>query len=317
MPTFSRLGDALKAMYNKLAGKADPNLAAIAAAIDNIHRSAQGLVEVFQEHDALFTQLAEAHSAGRHKSTTDPKVIAVSDRYSKQLGLRPKALFTSIQQTAALIQADAKALDKSFLKVFGDLKTVDDVRVSHAYVFGYLTLADLTLTFYKRLLYMYMLGDSERPPAYIIKALQDDVERVIGFVQSLTTVRAPGRRTILTDLEAVQKGGNNVFINVDGQTLDQYAQAKDYLPQVAETLVQGFALNPSVWVINGLLALQRWRYERNVKMREWLVTKVAILEMELAGQTDSAEYQKKQQVLAAYTKMIATLDKKIADYENS
>jgi len=309
MLDFSGLGAALKAMYDKVTGKPAPNHAAIAAAIDNIHRATVATDEVYRSMTSLyFTTIIGRLPNG-------PLKQLLGD-FAKTQKVDPGVTLMVLANAISLIRADVDKLDRNFARVFGDLKTMDDLKVTHAYVFGYLTLAEKTAEYFARLVYLVPHRSDERPPAYILKALIDDTPAVAAFVKTLLEVRGQGRRTIMDDLTSITAGAKNFFLVADGKTLDDFASAKDYLPQVSQVLAQGISLNPAMWVVGALLALQRYKYERNVKMREWMVTRVALMELETAGMGDTAEYQKKRAILDAYTTMIAALDKKIAEYEN-
>lgn len=315
---FGALGESIGSMLDALSlkkTKSDPNHAAIVSAVDNVYRLTSDTHDTLTEYNSVLTKVFERLKNKDFKGQSSMKALEVATFTAKVLKTTEPKLLSQFITALDLIKRDMTLVEKNFTKIFGDLKSADDVKVSHAYVFGYLTMSTKTAEFINRLIYLIDIDGTERPPAYIPMALEQDAPAVAHFVD---LVIKRGRRTIMDDLDTTSKKGANLFIQVDGKPLSEYANARDFLPQVASTMVHGLTLNPVMWVVDGLLSLERTRYDRNVKTREWLVTKVSLLELEMSGK-DPADpnYRKKREILQAYTKLIAGYDKKIADYEQA
>jgi len=316
MNGFDKLGSALKALVAKVTGntrKTNPNHAAIASAIDNVGQAADDAITLYRDSEDTFTQVAELLKSGKMK-LSDPKIAQAYRDYLAGAQVNKSMFFKSLIKAMETISVDMAVLDTGFSKVFGDLKTADDLRVAHGYAFGYMTLAQKTVGFFNRFVFMINAEHGDRAPAYIPAAVAEDAHAVGAFVAMLD--RLGSHQSIVDDVIKIRKSGTDFLLQVDGKTLNEYAQPKDFLPKVSATLAQGLTLNPSMWVVDALLEHERAVYEKRVKMKEWMATKIAILEMDLAGISPSSpEYKQKQKVLTAYTKMITQLDQKIRAYE--
>jgi orotate phosphoribosyltransferase-like protein len=76
--------------------------------------------------------------------------------------------------------------------------------------------------------------------------------------------------------------------------------------------------NPFFFLGESWVILKNLRFQKNVREKEYLESHVALLKLEMDGMSpDSPEYQHHVKVINAYNEMIAKLDKRISEYENS
>lgn len=318
MFSFKALGDALRQGFAKLAAKkvsTNPNHTGIVSALDNIETSALNVLSLYANNIPVFSKLQDRLT--KSPSSDNRPLAKIVEKFAKAAKAPPMKPVEALQAAIETIAKDTEDLTTHFSEVFGDLKTLDDMRVSHGFVFGYMTLARRTVEFFQRMTYLVDANELERPPAYLIKTLERDAEVVGQFVGMLKLRTGSGTKTIMDDLKKLSRGTANMFMFSDGKTIDEFASGSDYMSTVTGPLTMGLSLNPVIWVIDALLERERTIHERDVKTREWLGSRVALLEMDLAGVDPmSAEYKKQKKIVATYTQMIAALDKKIAEYEN-
>jgi hypothetical protein len=122
----------------------------------------------------------------------------------------------------------------------------------------------------------------------------------------------------MSDIKAIRNNGTDVFMVVDGKSLDQYADEKDYSLMARVSLDQGLTLNPILIAGESWLVFQRLLYERRKNLRNWLEARAALIAMRKAGvDENSPEYQKLEKTHQAYLDMLAAIDKKLSNYENA
>lgn len=321
MSTFTRLGEMIKNLFSHQK-PTSMNNAVVVTAIENTRMAARGVLEELDkvQTKSILGRIAQAIKNRQFTQPMDKQVVDFYTQYVKHLSMPAKSkesggFLMSLVESLKVNMDDLALVDKNFRKIFGDLKTAEDFKVTHGYVLGYLHLTEMTADLFSDMIYLLNIGKQGNPPKYIAKRIADNLPVVAAFVDMMHNRRS--NVTILTEVDRIRKDGTDTFMMVDGRPMSEYTRESDYVPEVQDALIQGLSLNPIMWAGDGILTLQHWSHERRKYTREWMATKIALLNMDLEGKdTTSPEYQEKVKVLNAYTNMIAELDRKIARYEN-
>ena len=203
--------------------------------------------------------------------------------------------------------------------------TPEQIRISHTAYLGYLSSIN-TLIMYTTYM-ISIINDTTRIPGYRIKYIEDNLNTVVQLVNTITL--RGNSQNIITDVQEITKGGNTLVYN-DEVSTEVFAEAalaavtfiSSHWGTITAlgTLVYIAVVGPRniiLWFGESWAEWNRAVYERNKALREWMITKVALLRMQAEGMdTSSPEYIKLQQILTKYSEIIANYDKKIAEYEN-
>ncbi len=239
------------------------------------------------------------------------------------LGKRYEAILVlkSFGEAAKLLIGDHEKLRDNFAKVFNDGTSVgeislDQLKLSHAAMIGFLTLASEMADWFC-FFYAAVIGQPTevgREPGYRLKMLRETAAEVADFVND--TLSRGSSRDILSVVDSIRKTGDVGIYHKDAP-LDSYAASRDYAG--ASHLFGAFAiLQPILWVREYFTRRAHLKYKRNLAMRDWMITKTAVLRMDLAHvDPDSADYQHQLSILQKYSDLIANLDKQITNYEAS
>lgn len=258
--------------------------------------------------------------------------------YTKELAYLGKnaeknSIFSSIRQTAAICLLDHQKIRDNFATLFNQGTDASEIqleqmKLSHAAVFGFINLSTLLCDWF---CYFYTSvvgqpGEVLRVPAYRDQMIKTSSKTVAAFVND-TLVRGT-RKSILDIISDIRKNGD-VTIYSDAATLDTYANVNDY-PGATE-FFGGFAgfisdavgllfnsMHPILFLRELFTQMNHNKYKRNLALREWMITKTAVLQMDLNNiSQDAPEYQRQLSILNKYSDEIAKLDKVISQYENS
>ena len=245
------------------------------------------------------------------------------DQYVKVLSpagrrLEADALLSSVYQTAIVASSDHEKLRDNFAALFNqgtDAAQVqmEQLKLTHAAIFGYINLTSLMCDWF-----CFFVGgiigqpdEALRTPAYRDQIIRTSATTVAGFVNSI--LARGTSKSIMDTISDIRNKGDLVMYS-ESASLDTYANINDY-PNAMQLFgsfqpIMFFHDKLTMWAYN--------KYKRNQVMRDWLITKVAVLRMDMANvDPNSAEYQKKLAMLNKYSAYIAELDKKISTYEKS
>jgi hypothetical protein len=323
MSIFAEISAFIKGAVNKIS-KTSFQRPAILQEMDTTQTAVQTVYDEASRIETikLLEGVARKIKMHAYKSPTDRQVLAVYETYRKALGAytvkENKLYLGAIVSSVNLIMTDLDKLFSQALQLFSDLKDKEDLRVSHSYILGYLHLAEMTSIFFGDMLYLLDVPNGERPPKYLFERVEKYAAPVGKFINMLLI--RPGTITILADINELRKGGTDIYMSSDDShmNLEDYAHDADYSSRVQTGLSQGFIGNPFIMIGDAITVWQRQRYERNKKHREWISAKIAILQMDLDGvDPNSSDYKKQLEIIRRYTDELATLDKKINQYENT
>jgi len=289
--------------------------------IDNNLITLRLVVSMYEADSTLFDYIGREvmMSGGTH---TDLKTQY--DLYLKLLTNTGKQkeyvkFLSSVYAAAKLVLADHELMRSNFDGLFKDGTdegeiTIDQLKLSHAAVFGFINLSSLLADWF-----CFFVGqfdgrpkESLRIPAYRLNVVKDSSGTVASFVSDVLT-RGPSRN-IMYLIQTVRNTGD-VSIYHDAATLDSYVNINDY-PNI-KGLMNPFAVfQPILYVREKLGMLSRYRYKRNIAMRDWVQAKLVILQMD-ADKMDqnSQEYLKQKQIVQRYSDELAKLDMLIDRYE--
>jgi len=315
---LSAIGDALKAFTAKF-DKAELRKAAVLSMAENNLIGLKGILETFNPKVAQYVQLEFIKTA--NPQANDLRVYYktyISSLLGQPLVIEQQGFLTSIKEVAALCIAEHQVILDRFQELFpgqNTTMTIEETRVTQALVIGYLKSIETLLRW---TMCMYSLiphpGVQSRVPGYRISYLGHTTTQVAQVVQTILT-RIKGR-TILNDIDTIKKNGSDVFLKNGDSTIDHYAANSDY-PQTAHAFMGGFSLAViMIYIGDFFMSFGRWYYDYLKNMREWLATKITVLQMDMAKMDpNSPEYEKARKMLDAYSAKLTEYDQKIAKSE--
>ena len=229
------------------------------------------------------------------------------------------AMLRSVYIAARLTLNDNQVIRDNFDLLFkegtnvGDI-SIDQMKLSHATVFGFINLSGLLADWF-----CFFVGqvagnsaEIQRVPAYRIEVVRNSGKTVADFVNDVL-VRGTSRN-IISVVQSLKSTGD-VAIYTSSSSLNTYANINDYAG-IAKFIGIFDNFQPILWVRGLFGRYTRWKYKRNLAMREWIQSKIVILQLD-ADNTDPAlpVYQKQLRVVQRYSDELAKLDRKISDYE--
>lgn len=328
MNVFKTIGDTLSQIL-KGPKKADGvDKTDILNLIDNNLILLKTVINTYDENPDIikYIQTTLLPMNGSNKNNTE--LLTLYTEYYNDLSnsarvIEKTTILKTIRDTAELALRDHEKIRDNFESLFNQGTDVSEIqlnqlKLSHAAIFGFINLSTLMCDwfcfFYGSL--VGQSGEQLRIPVYRDKMIKDSNSTVSGFVSD---VLARGtNRDILALIASIRNRGD-VTLYSDAATLDSYANINDY--PGAMKLFGGAAslfLHSILFVRELFTSWTHTKYKRNLALREWMITKTVVLQMDLNGiDPDSPEYQKKLSVLNKYSDEISKLDKKISQYENS
>lgn len=286
--------------------------------IDNNLITLKSIVSTCDENSQVMAYLQTVLS---QTDNADLKVLYLA--YTKQLATPARSLeklqiFRSIQAAAKLTIGDHERLRDQFADLFnqgtdiGDI-TIDQMKLSHAAIIGYLNLASIMADWFC-FFYTAVAGcpdDLIRVPRYRENVIRESSARVADFVNDVL-LRGTSR-DFLSVIQSIRRRGD-VALYTKAATLDTYANINDY-PGISRFISTFNVFQPILWVREFFTTRTHLKYKRNIALRDWMVTKTAILKMDLQkSNSDSPEYIHMQHVLQKYSDLIADLDRRINAY---
>ncbi len=325
MDAFKSLTDTLQTVTKDKA--ADPiNKNEILNLIDDNLVILKTVISTFDEHPDIMKYIQTQVLSVNANEPSDVDLNKAYKSYFLNLQtpgrrLEKSQLLRSIQASAVLSKVDHECIRDSFSSLFNDGTDVGDIsleqiKLSHATLLGYLNLSS-TMANWFCYFYTSVVGrpdDTTRLPFYREDFLLNAATPVSNFVNDVLA-RGTGRN-ILSVIQSIRRQGD-VPIYTSGLGLDSYANLNEYTD--IRHLVGSFnVFQPILMVREFFTSLTHWRYKRNVLMRDWLVTKTAVLKMDMEKvNPDSPEYQRMLGILQKYGDMISDYDRRIAKYQSS
>lgn len=313
---LSKIGDALRALTSKFS-KTELRKSAVLSLAENNILGLKGLIEAYDQKVAQYIMLEfiKNESKSEAKNLRIHYKTFVSSLQGMALTVEHGGFLASIRELAAISIAEHQAIMDKFQEIFpGPESTVsvEDTKITQALVIGYLKSIEILLRW---TMCIYSLvpnqGENSRVPGYRLMYLAEHTAQVAQVV--MTILNRPKGRTILADIAAIKNGGSDVFLKAGEDTVEQYAQDGDY-PATARAFLGGFSIAAvMIYIGDFFMSFSRWYSDYLVNMREWLVTKISILQMDMAKMDpNSPEYEKKKKVLEAYSAKLTEYDQKIA-----
>lgn len=321
MSVFSGVGTFLKGILEKVT-KFNFQKPAILQELDTVYFAIKSIGDraVDKQVVKTLTDVAKRIRLREYKSQTDREVLKVYETFKKALGRNANkestAFLGSILFGSRLIVSDLDKVQVDAIKLFSDLKEKGDLKVSHSYILGYMHLAEMTAMFFNDMLTLLGNPQSTKVPPYVLARAQKNAVPVAQFMDALLN-RLPSI-DIMSDLKEIKSGGHDIYLISDDVDVVSYANDKDYSNRVKTGLSMGFVGNPFIAIGDMLAVWQRQRYERNKRQHEQISAKIAVMQMDLDGvDPSSPEYKKQMEIIGRYSNELASLDKKISEYENS
>lgn len=322
MDVFKNLSSKLKEVFGGTK-RAKMQKSDIATAVDGATTAVRGLMQMVQDTllESTLKKMAVAIKRKEFKGPANQKALDVYELYRKALPQQEIATENTMYLGAIIkmlptMISDLTLIDKNFNKIFSNMSSPDESRVSHAYAIGYVHLAEMTTDFFNTMVYLINADKTERPPGYMYTQVEKQAPIIGAFLGYL--LKRGGSDDIMKDIGKLQKSGTDVFLMTNGQTIDAYAQASDYPQMTQHVMANGFTMSPIMLLGDGVLLVQRYILTRRKNLREWVAAKISLINMELDGiDPNDPEYKRLQNVLKNYTEIITDLDRKIAKHESS
>lgn len=316
----------IAAVFDKLRGRKQDggvNKNDILSLIDNNLVLLRTVINTVSENADLLTYVRNNLLRSTGTDAENAALYALYDQYVKALSpmgrrLEADALLSSIYQTALAAITDHEKLRDNFASLFNqgtDAAQVqmEQLKLTHAAIFGYINLTSLMCDWF-----CFFVGgiigqpdEALRTPAYRDQIIRTSAGTVASFVNG---VLARGSTKSIIDVISDIRSKGDLVMYSESAALDTYANINDY-----PSAMQFFGSFQPIMFFHDRLTMWAYnKYKRNQVMRDWLITKVAVLRMDMANvDPNSAEYQKKLAMLNKYSAYIAELDKKISAYEKS
>lgn len=320
MSILSKIGAAISALLNRhkstvidkaaVLGMIDGNL----IALDSFDRVATSSPDKLRK---LYTAITQNEGSDRKTAVI---IAAAYLRFSQQLDYKiknqeAKRFLSGLAVAVKMLRNDHNELKDKFVEIFGvdeATLTLEETKVTHAIILGYLERVRRAMEWINLVIGLANYPSEDHPPGYMLEIIQNHTDKVAG---TFNTTARRGMLTLLGEIDRVKRAGGDVFVITQGTTLDHYAHDSDFHGVADEML--GFTMNPITLIQNGLILWSRMFYDWNVETRDWVTTRMALLQLQLQGVSeDSPEYQRLLKIYQRYTAQLATLEEKIRRYEN-
>lgn len=294
--------------------------------IDNNLISLNTVVNTYKDNPDIFSYIQKTLLPANGSNRDNVYLRQLYDSY--YLELNPSArsaettmILKSLNDAAVLAIADHTKIRDNFTTLFNQGTDVSEIhleqlKLSHAAIFGYINLsallADWFIFFYTSV--VGHAGEALRVPAYREQVIKTSSALVASFVSDV--ISRGSSKSILDVVSGIRSKGD-VLLYSDAASLDTYANINDY-PGAMKLFDSRAGFQPILWVREWFSLYAHDKYKRNITLRDWMITKTAVLRMDMQSvDTNSPEYQRQLSILNKYSDEIAKLDKKIAAYENS
>jgi hypothetical protein len=225
-----------------------------------------------------------------------------------------------IKDVLPVIENDLKLIMEQFDTVFSNDVSIGELRVSHAYVMGYIVLTQklVGFTYSNMALLATFRSRDTQMPRWILRDATEDVEALGEFVGALLRRRHQLSKNIITDIRDIRRNREaDVLLQQNNATLDTYVEEQQFSFEAQISIASGLSFNPAVWISSMIIAVERHRLNLRRKQAEFIVIRMAILEMELSDvDQNDPEYKRKRQIIDKYGNMLSDIRKKIDDVES-
>jgi hypothetical protein len=228
--------------------------------------------------------------------------------------------YMPIKDVLPVIENDLKLIMEQFDTVFSNDVSIGELRVSHAYVMGYIVLTQklVGFTYSNMALLATFRSRDTQMPRWILRDATEDVEALGEFVGALLRRRHQLSKNIITDIRDIRRNREaDVLLQQNNATLDTYVEEQQFSFEAQISIASGLSFNPAVWISSMIIAVERHRLNLRRKQAEFIVIRMAILEMELSDvDQNDPEYKRKRQIIDKYGNMLSDIRKKIDDVES-
>lgn len=266
-----------------------------------------------------------------YKATSDRNNVACNTyvAIAKAVGKNDlRIAFDSVLTVAQTYSKIFESLDRTTNVVFKDkMITVFNSKLSHVAIFGVLGEAELFVNYsnylFDNITYELCANNGVRelpmPKKYRMAYVQQEQVNFINLVKNRLQNSA---NVVISEIEKAVRSNSDVnLIGEDNTTNLGFVQPTGYTPMMRNLFTTGarsfihvvFQSLGELWNL-----IKNARYNKAKKEKEWMEAHVALLKLQLQGvDPNSDEYRKQVQIIEAYNEMIAELDQKIGNYENS
>jgi hypothetical protein len=242
--------------------------------------------------------------------------------YTKAIGKSESDdYFSYIFKSAEKFLSDLESIRDNFELFFSsgtnpaDIE-IDQMKATHAALIGYVVGLEKLYMWY---IYMVSLiehqGDNESVPKYREKFVLHFASMIGGFIKYVLI--RPSNKNIINDIQDIKSGGHDVFLTTNGKTIDTYTHPTDYTPQIHGMFGYFNYFFAAFRGVSQFVAdISRYFYDQRKLSQEWMLTKVALIQMQLNNVSpENPEYEKLEKILKSYSTMITDNAQKIAEYE--
>lgn len=276
---------------------------------------------------SLRDTMSKEVSAYITKKLTTPefkKLATLHKAFVSQLSIKAKktedtGFLMSIVTILPELEKEHEKINVSFSTIFpGKENTmrIDEMYVTQVLTIGYLKSVASLLSFVSNiyaLIPVNVSGNTQLPKYREVEA-QKALTDVTSFINTVYD-RSVGT-TILAQIQEVKRLGTDVFVVSNGDTIDKYADDRDY-SRPTHNFMGGFVLgNLSIFIGEAFSNIFRLLYAYRKDMREWMIVKTTLLKMDMENKDpDSEEYQHLVKILNKYESILAKYEQKISNYE--
>ncbi len=261
----------------------------------------------------------------RNITDTERMFISYSRYFLSFLNPNSRTVEKGIFLGSIISQLDI--IDRDLTLIANNIKTIliidspEQMKVTQAYVFGYLKLAQQTVDYLTGATFMLNLPENSAAPLYHVRNLDRIGQSVADFVNHLVS---RGSGTIIDTINRIKQQQADIILSDGEQAISNYGNDVDYalnrtgVANFVGVTSRGLTLNPFLIFGNLAIKIAEAKNQRRLLDREWYAIKIKLLALEMAKQDqNSPEYLELKKRLDFYTNKIAEVDRKIEDYYNS
>jgi len=228
--------------------------------------------------------------------------------------LDTQLFFGSILKAIPIIMSDLNIVVHNFKAVFPLFSGIDSMKITNAYVLGYIALAQRLYDFMTDMIYLYDLSSDVRPSGFHLVNLKGYAPTAASFVNYL--LNRPSSENILVTVNNNRKNGTDVSILNGDTNISDYASESDYTKGFLGVSKVGLTLNPITIIMDHWEVLQRgWNNDRKNRV-EWMRSKVQLLALKQMSSTDPKELKAMESQIEFWSKEINETNLLISKYEN-
>lgn len=212
------------------------------------------------------------------------------------------------------VLTNLRAIEVDFNQLFGGTLGEDrilEIRTSTLMALGYIEQVNTTNQFIGTLIESMTATHAELVPPYWLKTMNQEAKQVGEFLSLNLDRWYPKHGGLIGDIKNLQKKGSDVLVQTGSTYIDDYIHDNAFSDGQG-TLMNAALRNPFLMFASGQTAREAAKIELYIARKDWLVSKVAVAEAKLRGETEnSLEYQRLEKVASNYMDLVNKYEQKI------